>query len=87
MKINEGVYTSWRKTGRTRAQPVFGFTYFHGQLIDEPREQQILILMRRLCDQGQTPKQIAEHLNNKKMKPRRAKAWHPNTIAKILGRK
>ncbi len=86
IKIAERVYTAWRKTGRTRAQPLFGFTYFMGQLIEEPREQQVLILIRRLAAEGKSAKEIAQYLNGKRLKPRRAKVWHPNSIAKILNR-
>jgi DNA-binding CsgD family transcriptional regulator len=87
VKIAEGVYTSWRKTGRTRAQLYFGYTYYMGQLAEEPREQQILILIRRLVSEGKNATEIAKHLNTQGMKPRRAKKWHRNSIFKILRRK
>ncbi len=85
-KIAEKVYTAWRKTGRTRSHPMFGTTYYMGQLVLEPRENQILMLIRRLASQGQSAADIAIHLNTQGMKPRRAKAWHPNSLAKILKR-
>lgn len=84
IKIAEKVYAAWRKTGRTRAQPLFGFTYYMGQLVEEPREQQILILIERLALEGKCATEIANHLNARGMKPRRAKAWHRNSIVKIL---
>jgi DNA-binding CsgD family transcriptional regulator len=86
VKIAEGVYTSWRKTGRTRAQPNFGYTYYMGQLVEEPREQQILVLIKRLASEGKSATEIANHLNTQDMKPRRAKKWHRNSVANILRR-
>lgn len=86
MKISDGIYTSWRKTGRTRAQPFFGYTYYMGQIVEEPRELQILILIKRLSSEGRTAKEIANYLNANRMVPRRAKTWHRNSICKILKR-
>lgn len=86
VKISEGVYASWRKTGRTRAQPHFGYTYYMGQLVEEPREQQILALIRRLAAEGMNITSIANYLNAHGMRPRRAKRWHRNSILKILNR-
>ncbi len=86
VKISEGVYTAWRKSSRTRAQPLFGFTYSMGLLVQEPREYQILMLIKRLAAQGKTPTEITHHLNAKGMKPRSADKWNRNSIQKILDR-
>jgi hypothetical protein len=74
-----------RFLGRT-SQPHYGFAYYMGQLIEEPREQQILALIKRLAGEGMSATGIANHLNIQKMKPRRAKSWHRNSVVRILKR-
>lgn len=86
IKISEKAYTSWRKGGRGRAHAPFGYTYHLGALVSEPRESQILMLIKELVRSGKKPREIAGYLNSHKMKPRRAKLWQVNTVAKILAR-
>ncbi len=85
-KIEESKVTAWRKSGRTNAHPPFGFTYYLGRLVIEPREHEILLLIERLAKEGLNPNAIAEHLNVKTFKPRRAGKWNRNSVRLILQR-
>ena len=84
--VCESKYTAWRKGSRSKAHPPFGSTYYLGELVREPREHQILLLIERLSGEGVNPNAIAAHLNSRGMRPRRAVGWNRNSVVKILDR-
>ncbi len=85
-KLSESQVTSWRKRPRTHAHPPFGYAYLQGQLVIEPREHEILLLIERLASQDLNPNLIAGHLNKNSLKPRRADLWTRNSVVLILKR-
>jgi hypothetical protein len=84
--VDESKITAWRKSGRSSAHPPFGFTYYQGKLVMQPREHEILFLIERLANAGLNPNAIADQLNAKELKPRRASKWNRNSVVLVLNR-
>lgn len=82
--LDESKVQAWRKWPRTNVQAPFGFRYHLGALVRDPREQEILILIRHLASDGMNPNEITKRLNATKLKPRRAKFWSRNSVVNIL---
>lgn len=85
-KIREKNYTVWRKSRRTQAHPPFGYMYYLGKLVIQPREHEILLLIGCLAKDGKSSNAIAEYLNSKSLSPRSAKQWSRNSVLLILKR-
>ena len=84
--IDESKFMAWRKRRKTNAHPPFGYICYFGELIIEAREQKTLLLIKNLSKDGMNPNAIAEHLNAKNLKPRRAFKWNRNSVVLILRR-
>jgi hypothetical protein len=85
-KIDESKITAWRNRPRTQAHPPFGYAYLQGQHVIEAREHEILLDIDRLAKEKMIPNAIAEQLNAKSLKPRRAPKWNRNSVDLILRR-
>ncbi len=75
----------WR-IRKTKAPPPFGYCYFQGDLVKNPIEYDVLLKIHRQWKQGMDANEITRYLNGKKLKPRKAKAWHNKAVKKILAR-
>jgi hypothetical protein len=75
-----------RLTGKGKIRPYYGFCYFQGQVIPDPREFESLMLIHRLWKLGANPNRIADSLNEKKIPARNAPKWNRNSIVNILKR-
>jgi DNA invertase Pin-like site-specific DNA recombinase len=56
------------------------------KLIPDEDEQKVIDLIKDLRRSGKTPVQVAQILNDHRIRPREAHLWAPNTISKILSR-
>lgn len=77
--------TRWR-IRKTKAPPPFGFCYVQGDLVKNPIEYDTLLKIHRQWKSGMDANELARYLNAKKIKPRKAKAWHNKALKKILAR-
>lgn len=75
----------WR-IRKTKSPPPFGYCYFQGELVKNPIEYDVLLKIHRQWKQGVDANEITRYLNAKKLKPRKAKAWHNKAVKKILAR-
>lgn len=75
----------WRIT-KTKAPPPFGYCYFQGKLVKNPVEYDTLFKIHRQWKAGMDANELTRYLNAKKLKPRKAKAWHNKAVKKILAR-
>lgn len=78
--------TAIRESAKTNAAPYFGFCYFQGEVIPDPKEFVNLQLIHELWIIGTNPNCIADQLNAKKIRPRSAQKWNRNSIVKIIKR-
>lgn len=74
------------KKCKSGAPPYYGFCYFQGKLVPDPREYENLLLIHRLWESGVNPNAIATMLNSKKTPARSAKSWNRNSVVKIIER-
>jgi hypothetical protein len=72
--------------GKGNMPPPYGFCYFQGKIVPDPREHGNLLLIRKLWKSEANPNRIANVLNEKKIKPRIASAWNRNSVVNILTR-
>lgn len=77
--------SGWR-IRKTKSPPPFGYCYFQGDLVKNPVEYDVLLKIHRQWKEGRDANEIARYLNAKKLKPRKAKAWHNKAVKKILAR-
>lgn len=80
-------FERWRQGhGKMSARPPFGFCYFQGQVIKDPKEYPTLQLIQSLWKQGTSISSIVRKLDEKGIKTRMKKPWSYNVIKSIIGR-
>jgi DNA invertase Pin-like site-specific DNA recombinase len=65
-------------------RPPYGFTVVNGEVVPDPAEQEVVQLVRQLASSGLSLRDIGAELDEKDYRPRTGKAWHPNTVRRIL---
>ena len=88
--LRESVAQSTNKrdssTGKSGAKPYFGFCYFEGQIIKDPREFPTLKLIYRRFEQDRTIHEITTELNREKITSRTGKKWSWAAVQNIVQR-
>lgn len=80
-------FDKWRKrTGKVNARPPYGFSFFQGEIIKDPKEYPILQLIQSLWRQGMSISSIMLKLDERGSKSRMNKAWSYNVIKSIIKR-
>lgn len=74
------------KSGKQAALPYYGFCYFEGKIVKDPREFPTLQKIHRLWSQGRTIHQINLELNRAKLPSRTGKVWSWAAIQNIVAR-
>lgn len=75
-----------RKFGKGKIRPYYGFCYFQGKIVPDPREFENLQLIHNLWLSGANPNRIAEILSAKKIPARSASKWNRNSVVNIITR-
>lgn len=73
-------------SGKQGALPYYGFCYFEGQKVKDPREFPILQMIHRQWCQGKSIHQINLELNRAKVLSRKGKTWSWAAIQNIIVR-
>ena len=73
-------------SGKQSALPYFGFCYFDGRIVPDPREFPILKLIHRLWKDRKTIHQITQDLNRSKTPSRKGKEWSWAAVQNIVKR-
>lgn len=76
----------YKLKGKQNILPPYGFCYFQGKVIPDPREYDNLLVIYRLWQKKQTPNAIMRHLNSKQIPARKASNWNRNSVVLILKR-
>ena len=80
-------YKRWRQGhGKRGAKPPYGFCYFEGEVIKDPKEYPTLQLIQNLWKQGASISSIITKLEERKLRSRMNKAWSYNVIKSIIKR-
>ena len=74
------------KSGKQGTLPYYGFCYFEGQIVKDPREFPILQLIHRYWSQGKSIHQINLELNRAKILSRKGKTWSWAALQNIVVR-
>ncbi|MCB9093388.1 MAG: recombinase family protein [Halobacteriovoraceae bacterium] len=64
----------------------YGEMLVKGQIISSPKEQQVIKLIMKLHEDGQSFRQIAKHLNDKKIKSKKGGKWDKSVVTSIVCR-
>jgi hypothetical protein len=75
-----------RNLGKRSAQPPYGFCYFQGKVVRDPREFPNLQFIQKLSRQEYTTHQICCELNRLKIPSRKGKLWSWAAVQNILKR-
>jgi len=80
-------FDSWKKgRGETKAKPPYGFCYFQGLVVQDPREYPTLLLVQNLVSRGMEVTAIMHELNKRGLKSRMGKEWSYNVVKSIVRR-
>lgn len=74
------------KSGKQGSLPYYGFCYFEGQIIKDPRDFPTLQIIHRGWIRGESIHQINLKLNQAKILSRKGKAWSWAAIQNIIAR-
>lgn len=85
-KVALPVHMTWREPGKRNIRPYYGFCYFQGRVVPDPREYENLLLIHRLWKAKTNPNRIATLLNTKKIPARNASTWNRNSVVLVLQR-
>ncbi len=66
--------------------PAFGQRTVNGELVDNPREQEIIELIRRHHKSGKSLQQVADWLNNNGYTTKRGQQWRRISVKRVLDR-
>ncbi len=66
--------------------PAFGQKTIDGQLVEDPKEQEIIDLIRRHHKSGKSLQQIADWLNQNSYKTKRGQQWRRISVKRVLDR-
>ncbi len=91
-------YTVWKRLEQGRqakaaqggyvgyGSPAFGQKTINGQLVEEPKEQEVIDLIRRHHKSGKSLQQIADWLNLNEYKTKRGQQWRRISVKRVLDR-
>ncbi len=65
---------------------MYGKMMANGEIVSNQKEEQIIKLIKKLQVEGQSFRQIAKHLNNKKIKSKKGGLWDKSVVATIFRR-
>ena len=75
-----------KEQGNQMLRVKYGEMMVKGQIISSPKEQQIIKLIIKLHDEGHSFRQIAKHLNDKKIKSKKGGQWDKSVVTTIVRR-
>lgn len=64
----------------------YGEMLVKGQIVSSPKEQQVIKLIMKLHEEGQSFRKIAKHLNDKKIKSKKGGQWDKSVVTTIVRR-
>lgn len=67
-------------------RPKYGYKIIRGQIQPDKKEQGVIKLIMNLHDQEQSFRQIAKHLNDKKIKSKKGGTWDKSVVSAIVKR-
>lgn len=62
----------------------YGYIYFDGKLLLDPKEQLVIRKILKLCECGRNYQEIANELNAKEIRTRFGKQWGKSTIRSLI---
>ncbi|MGK7874501.1 MAG: recombinase family protein [Xenococcaceae cyanobacterium] len=86
-RLNQGRKAKAAKGGYAGyGSPAFGQRTINGELVEDPREQQVIELIRRHHKSGKSLQQIADWLNQRGYKTKRGTLWKRISVKRVLDR-
>lgn len=88
LRINKAVKIlhPLRQQFKSSSPPPYGYCYMNGRIEKDPREFQILTIIKEQWQLGNTPTQIAKYLCSRKLKTRKGVAWGQAHVFNIVQR-
>lgn len=75
-----------QKRGKQGARPYYGFCYFEGEIVKDPREYPTLVLIHDLWREGKAVHVIVKELNNRFLASRTGRRWSWAVVSNIVTR-
>lgn len=64
----------------------YGYDWLDGKLVADPKEYRVVQKVIKLWNDGQSPRTIADHLNQQKIPTRMGKSWFHSSVNSIIKR-
>lgn len=75
-----------QKRGKQGARPYYGFCYFEGEIVKDPREYPTLVLIHDLWNEQKTIHQVVKELSNRSLTSRTGRKWSWAAVSNIVDR-
>jgi DNA invertase Pin-like site-specific DNA recombinase len=85
-RLRDGRKLKAERGGYAHGRPPYGWRAEGGLLVEDPAEQPVVQRIAELHGQGKSLRAIGAALEADGTRPREGERWHPNTLARILGR-
>ena len=80
-------FDRWRKGhGKTGNKPPYGWCFYQGELVHDPKEQVVVLLIESLWKQGKTIGEIVRELNGKGYRSRMGRDWGYGVVKGVINR-
>lgn len=86
VRLRGGRDAAKRRRGHCEGQPRYGYSRRGGKVKPDRQEQEAVAIMKRSKGRGMSYREIAGELASRGIQPRRGRAWHPDTVRRILER-
>ncbi|HEY8270425.1 MAG TPA: recombinase family protein [Pseudobdellovibrionaceae bacterium] len=82
----QGTHCRKITSGKQSAKPYYGFCYFEGRIVKDPREFPTLAIIHQRWGRGLSAHSIMKELDQKKIRSREGKQWSWAAVNNILKR-
>lgn len=84
LRMRKGREAKAASGGYAGGAPKYGQTASNKSLVDLPEEQRVIILVRKMREDGMTLRDIADRLNLLVIKSKQGKNWHPQSVSRLI---
>lgn len=86
LRLRSGRRRKAEKGGYAYGSPAYGFEAKGGELVPAPGEQATVDRIREMHGEGRSLREMIAVLEEEGHRPKRAKRWHPESLARIVRR-
>lgn len=86
-KTKDALVAAKARGGKTGGYVPYGHNHVDGKLIENQKEQEVISLMKKLREEGNSYRAIVEELNSNEIKTKNGKDWSITLVKRICDRR